>query len=72
MVKQVLITETIANILMGEIQTKYPDGARITKEVGGRAIDYCSDYPLYASSSNITYQEAIAIALILGFDPSKD
>ncbi len=30
MAKQVLTTKTIANILMGEIQKKYPDGAGIT------------------------------------------
>ena len=29
--------------------------------------DLICDYPLYASSSNITYDEAIMIAIALGF-----
>ncbi|MDA3053241.1 hypothetical protein OFO01_07245 [Campylobacter sp. JMF_01 NE2] len=38
----------------------------ICKKIGEVAMDYIADYPLYASSSNISYDEAIAIAFILG------
>lgn len=36
------------------------------KKVGEVAMDYIADYPLYGSCSNISYDEAIAIAFILG------
>lgn len=71
MTKKELTPLMIANILMGEIHKKYPQGEEITSKVGQQALDFCSDYPLYASSSNITYQEAIAIALMLGFQPEE-
>lgn len=34
-------------------------------KIGDQAISEISEYPLYASSSNITYEEAILIALVL-------
>lgn len=34
-------------------------------EKGERAMEYISDYPLYAKTSGITYEEAIAIAEVL-------
>jgi hypothetical protein len=34
-------------------------------KLGEQAMKIISDYPLYASTSNITYKEAIAIAKIL-------
>lgn len=38
----------------------------ITKNVRGeKAMAYIADYPLYASTSGITYEEAIAIANII-------
>lgn len=36
-----------------------------TAKLGQQAMDYIADYPLYASTSGITYSEAIAIANIL-------
>lgn len=38
------------------------------EELGQAAMDFISDYPLYASQSNITYREAIAIAILLGME----
>lgn len=34
--------------------------------LGQDAMEYLSEYPLYASTSNITYKEAILIAEVLG------
>ena len=34
-------------------------------ELGQIAMELISDYPLYASTSNITYDEAIAIAQVI-------
>ena len=34
--------------------------------IGDRALELVGDYPLYASTSGITYEEAIVIALALG------
>lgn len=34
--------------------------------IGDRALELVRDYPLYASIGGITYEEAIAIALVLG------
>ena len=41
------------------------------KTLGNKALTLISDYPLYASSSNITYEEAISVALILFGDINK-
>lgn len=38
------------------------------QKIGDKAFDYIGDYPLYASGSNITYDEAILIALVVGRD----
>lgn len=35
-------------------------------QAGQKALDFIGDYPLYAATSNITYTEAIMIALVLG------
>lgn len=35
------------------------------KEKGEKAMEFISDYPLYAKTSGITYDEAIAIANVL-------
>lgn len=37
-------------------------------ELGSKAFEYISDYPLYASTSGITYEEGIAIANVLNPD----
>lgn len=34
--------------------------------IGDKALKLVGDYPLYASTSGITYEEAIVIALVLG------
>lgn len=36
------------------------------ERVGQVAMDYIADYPLYASTSNITYDTAILIAILSG------
>lgn len=38
------------------------------EQLGNKAMSLIGDYPLYASCSGITYEEAIAIALVLGFE----
>lgn len=38
------------------------------EHVGELAMQYIGDYPLYASTSGITYDEAIAIAKVLNKD----
>lgn len=42
------------------------------EELGSKAFEYISDYPLYASTSGITYAEGIAIANILNPDWLKE
>lgn len=37
----------------------------IEQELGTKAMELIADYPLYAKTSGITYQEAIRIALVL-------
>ena len=39
---------------------------RMVEQAGQKAMEFISDYPLYAATSNITYEEAIMIALVLG------
>lgn len=36
-----------------------------TNALGEKALEYISDYPLYASSCNITYEQAIRVAYAL-------
>lgn len=38
----------------------------MVEQAGEKAMEFISDYPLYAATSNITYTEAIMIALVLG------
>lgn len=44
---------------------------KLADEYGEKALEIVSDYPLYASSSNISYGEAIAIATLVGGDIRK-
>ena len=37
------------------------------KKLGEYAAELCSDYPLYAATSNNTYVEFIALAIVLGY-----
>ena len=40
---------------------------KMVEQAGEKAMEFIGDYPLYASGlSNITYSEAILIALVLG------
>ena len=39
---------------------------RYAKEYGDKALELVADYPLYASSSNISFGEAILIASVFG------
>ena len=40
---------------------------QMIKDVGEKAMEFIGDYPLYASGlSNITYEEAILVAMVLG------
>ena len=46
---------------------KYIDGLPEDKveQYGRQALEVISDYPLYAASSNITYTDAILVAMVL-------
>lgn len=40
---------------------------KMVEQAGEEAMEFISDYPLYVSgTSNITYEEAILIALVMG------
>lgn len=41
---------------------------KMVEQAGKEAMDFISDYPLYAATSNITYEDAILIAIVLGAD----
>lgn len=41
---------------------------RMVKQAGEEAMAYISDYPIYATTSNISYEDAILIAIVLGAD----
>ena len=41
---------------------------RMIEQAGKKALDAISDYPLYAATSNISYEDAILIALVLGIE----
>ena len=63
----------MAKKLSTKIDDIYKDLALVPKKMieqaGEKAMDIIADYPLYASGlSNITYEEAIAIALVLRKD----
>ena len=46
---------------------------RYSKEYGDKALELVADYPLYASSSNISFGEAILIASVFGhIDRQRD
>lgn len=53
-----------ASELLSLIQ-KITADREICKKVGEVAMGYIADYPLYASCSNISYNEAIALAFIV-------
>lgn len=39
---------------------------KMVEQAGEQALELISDYPLYAATSNITYTDAILIAVVLG------
>lgn len=64
--------ESVSNGLHKKMSECYIDlkglGKEDMKKVGERAMELIGDYPLYASGlSNITYGEAIMVAVSLGF-----
>lgn len=59
--------ENISYILLEEVEKAYPNNSPKTETIGQKAMDFLSDYPLYASTDGISYQEAIATALLYGF-----
>lgn len=61
--------ENISFILLKETEKTYPNDKPKTKIIGQEAMEFISDYPLYASTDGISYQEAIATALLYGFTP---
>ena len=44
----------------------YAMSERMREQAGQKAMDFLSDYPLYAATDGITYEEAILIAIALG------
>lgn len=59
--------EDAINMITIETFKQFPKDSPKTKKVGEKALEFLSDYPLYANTSNIGYQEAILTALIYGF-----
>ena len=41
---------------------------KVIEQAGKKALDAISGYPLYAATSNISYEDAILIALVLGIE----
>ena len=69
--KDKLSLDELCFIFYKEVEKKFPTGEKITKKAGKRAMDFITEYPLYSSSSNISYQDAIRIALILGYTENE-
>ena len=42
------------------------------EKYGSIALEHIGDYPLYGSSSNISYDEAILVDIVLGEDPFEE
>ena len=64
--------KTIKNILekVDELRAEVNEFSREDMEkYGSKALEQVGDYPLYGAISNICYDEAILITLILGDDP---
>lgn len=41
---------------------------KMVEQAGEEALEFIGDYPLYGATSNITYEDAILIAVVLGKD----
>lgn len=52
--------------IVNQLEKLVAECERYAKEYGDRALNLIADYPLYASTSNISYGEAILIASIFG------
>lgn len=52
--------------IVNELQKLLAECELKSKEYGDKAMEIIADYPLYASTSNISYGEAILIATIFG------
>ena len=55
--------ETQINNIYAQIQAM---PKRMREQAGEKALEFIADYPLYGATSNITYDEAILIAIALG------
>lgn len=67
--------ETIKNILerVDELRADINELSREEMEkYGSIALEHIGDYPLYGATSNISYDEAILIDVVLGEDPFVD
>lgn len=52
---------------VSEVREKVDEMSPSEKEsVGEKALQFIGDYPLYGATSNISYEEAIVVALCLG------
>lgn len=59
--------------IVKQLETLVAECERYAKEYGDKALELVADYPLYASSSNISFGEAILIASVFGnIDRQKD
>jgi hypothetical protein len=41
---------------------------KMVEQAGEEALEFIGDYPLYGATSNIAYEDAILIAVVLGKD----
>lgn len=59
--------------IVNQLEKLVAECERYAKEYGDKALELVADYPLYASSSNISYGEAILIASVFGnIDRQRD
>ena len=60
---------TLARVIKGFVEMMDPE---LREKYGKKMMDSLSDYPLYASTSNITYDEALAIgAIMVAFEENE-
>ena len=59
--------------IVSQLEKLVAECERYAKEYGDKALELVADYPLYASSSNISFGEAILIASVFGnIDRQRD
>lgn len=62
----------LSNMLYHLCEQYEKENGGIIGGIGARAFSLLTDYPLYASSSNISYAEAIAVASVLFGDIDRE